>query len=91
MEKVHYNITIRGKVQGVWFRKYTKDEADRLRLGGLVRNEPNGDVYTEAEGAKTDVIDFIEWLYAGSPRSEVKEVVYEVGEIVDFEGFEIRR
>jgi acylphosphatase len=46
----HYQITVSGKVQGVWFRKSTQDKARELGLRGFVRNQPDGSVYIEASG-----------------------------------------
>lgn len=91
MDIIHYKIWVKGLVQGVWFRKYTKEEALRLGLNGFVRNEPDGNVYIEVEGNKVDLIDFYEWLHSGSPRSEVKEVIYEIGDIAGFKSFIISR
>ncbi|MCK5638775.1 MAG: acylphosphatase [Flavobacteriaceae bacterium] len=73
MDIIHHNIWVKGRVQGVWFRKFTKDEALRLGLKGFVKNESNGNVYIEVEGNKTDLFKFYEWLHSGSPKSEVKE------------------
>ena len=50
----HFDITVQGKVQGVWFRDSTMKEAKRLGINGFVRNEPDGSVYVEAEGAPTN-------------------------------------
>lgn len=71
---IHYTITVTGKVQGVFFRKYTKEEADRLGLKGIVRNEPGGSVYIEAEGSKEQLDKFIAWCHKGSPSSRVDKV-----------------
>ncbi len=91
MDKVHYNILVKGKVQGVWFRKYTKDQAVRLGIKGYVENDENGNVYVEAEGA-TDAMDsFIETLKKGSPMSEVLEVLYDIDNSEGFKEFKIIR
>jgi len=87
MDIIHYNIWVKGRVQGVWFRKYTKDEALKIGIKGFVRNEKSGNVYIEAEGPKTDLLNFYTWLQIGSPKSEVKEVTYEEGNIQGFESF----
>lgn len=89
MKKVHYDIHVSGKVQGVWFRKYTKIEADKLGLKGFVRNEPDGKVYIEAEGEEALILDFIGWLHIGAPLSKVKNVAYETANVVGFESFDI--
>ncbi|MBU3924497.1 acylphosphatase, partial [Patescibacteria group bacterium] len=49
MEK-HLMIKIFGKVQGVSFRYYAREEALKLNLCGFVRNEFGGAVCIEAEG-----------------------------------------
>ena len=46
--RVHVIVT--GKVQGVFFRAFTRDEAVRLGLSGWVRNRPNGSVEAIVEG-----------------------------------------
>jgi len=89
MEKLHYKIIVKGKVQGVWFRKYTKEKAVELGLRGFVRNEVNNNVYIEAEGTKELLTKFIEWLYAGSPFSKVSEVVYKSGKIRNYSTFDV--
>lgn len=86
----HINITIKGRVQGVWFRKYTESKAKELGIKGFVRNEPNGNVYAEAEAEQAVLNQFIAWCHVGSPLSSVKEVKWEEGEMKGFEGFEIR-
>ncbi len=87
----HYKITIKGRVQGVWFRKYTAEKAVSLQIKGYVLNMENGDVYVEAEGATKSLETFTEWLYTGSPNSKVYDVVLEEGLLEHFKTFEIIR
>jgi len=89
MNKAHYNIQVIGKVQGVWFRKYTKAEAIKMDLKGTVRNKNNGNVYIEVEGNRVTIENFINWLYIGSPQSKVAEVIYEVSHYIGYDKFEI--
>ncbi|VAW23331.1 Acylphosphate phosphohydrolase, putative [hydrothermal vent metagenome] len=89
MKKVLYKITVKGKVQGVWFRKYTFDEATRLGLKGFVKNEINNTVYIEAEGTSTTLNEFIKWLHKGSPLSKVSTVTFETDELKNYKSFEI--
>ena len=89
MEILHYNILVKGKVQGVWFRKYTKEKAEVLGLKGYVKNEVSNNVYIEVEGAIDILTKFIEWLHEGSPFSKVSEVVYESGELQNYSEFNI--
>ena len=85
----NYRIHVIGTVQGVWFRKYTKEAALGYNLLGLVKNEQDGNVYIEAEGDEKDLGSLIEWLYIGSPLSKVQEVKWEEGSLQHFSQFEI--
>lgn len=89
MGKVLYQINIKGKVQGVWFRKYTKDEAIKIGVKGFVKNIVNKNVYVEVEGTKEQLNDFLHWLNKGSPMSNVSSVEYKIGELKNFNSFEI--
>ncbi len=89
----HLNIKVTGKVQGVWFRKYTNDKAQSLSLNGFVRNEPDGSVYIEVESDQEDKLnEFMQWLYQGSPLSKVEkvEILNEIS-CQNFKDFEIRQ
>jgi acylphosphatase len=87
----HYNITITGRVQGVFFRKYTAEKASALGIAGFVRNEPDGSVYCEAEAEKEVLDRFVAWCRLGSPMSEVTGVMVEEAPAEAFGGFGIRR
>lgn len=91
MDIIHYKITVRGRVQGVWFRKYTAEKAISLQIKGFVKNLHNHDVYIEAEGERLLLETFSEWLYTGSPNSIVTEVFSEEGSLQHFKSFEIIR
>ena len=90
MEKLHYNITIAGLVQGVWFRRYSKNKAIELEIKGFVKNNKDSKVYLEAEGDSLMLGVFLEWLKVGSPMSIVSSVDYTVGVIKNFKYFEIK-
>jgi acylphosphatase len=89
MNKIHYNIVIKGRVQGVWFRKCTKDAAELIGVKGFVKNNMDRNVCAEAEGSQEQLTEFVKWLHLGSPMSMVSEVIYKEGEIKNFESFEI--
>jgi len=90
MIKKHYSIIVRGKVQGVWFRKYTQQAAKSYHLHGFVENKPDGTVYVEAEGEEINLDLLIKWLEKGSPMSEVKDVKVSEGNLAGFTGFTSR-
>ena len=68
-------INVLGVVQGVFFRKYTKETADRLGLSGTVRNQRDGSVQITAYGTDEKVAQLIDWCHSGSPMSNVEQVL----------------
>ncbi len=67
-------LTIHGRVQGVFYRASAQDKARILGLTGWVRNEPDGTVTATAEGDKEKLKEFVEWCKEGSPPAEVTQV-----------------
>jgi len=65
---------VTGQVQGVYFRTYTQDEAQKLGLAGWVRNLPDGSVEATIEGEADKVDKLVAWLSTGSPLAEIKGV-----------------
>lgn len=72
---VHGYVT--GKVQGVWYRANTQQEAQRLGLTGWVKNLSDGRVEFCICGEQTSVSEMQDWLRQGPPRARVDEVVLE--------------
>ena len=85
----HLNITVIGRVQGVWFRKYTETKANELGIKGFVQNKANKNVYIEAEAEQIVLDSFIAWCHVGSPLASVKEVKWEEAELKHFSEFTI--
>ena len=85
----HLDITVKGKVQGVFYRKATKAVADQLGVRGMVLNEPNGDVYIEAEGDKSSLEMFLEWCEEGPQDAQVTAVESHEGELKNYRNFEV--
>ncbi|MDD3458534.1 MAG: acylphosphatase [Weeksellaceae bacterium] len=89
--KIHKNLYISGKVQGVFYRKSTKEIADKLGVKGFVQNMPDGSVYAEAEGEEADISKFIAWCHIGPAAAKVTEIKVENADVVDFNEFIIWR
>ena len=66
--------TVRGRVQGVGFRRYVQTWARRLALAGWVRNEPDGTVTLCAEGDAAATARLERLLWGGSPVARVEAV-----------------
>jgi acylphosphatase len=84
-------IVVSGRVQGVWFRAATRDEAIRLGLRGWVQNLPDGRVEAVFEGEEQSLARMLEWSRVGPPGARVDHAhanwLKPSGE---FEGFSIR-
>lgn len=66
--------TVRGRVQGVGFRRYVRGWARKLALTGWVRNEADGSVHLVAEG-EADALDRLtRLLWGGPPTARVDAV-----------------
>jgi acylphosphatase len=72
---------ISGIVQGVGFRYFTQDEAERLRLSGYVRNLRDGRVEVYAIGSQENLARLRPILERGPRGAMVQHVVEESAEI----------
>lgn len=75
MKTLHINV--RGRVQGVFYRDYSKRQADQLNISGWIRNVPDGSVEAVISGKDADVDQMLEWFHIGSPLSNVTSVCAE--------------
>ena len=76
-QKMQRYILISGKVQGVGFRHFTRQNAMRLGVRGYAKNLPNGKVEVVAEGDKATLDEFVKILWKGPPASRVEDVKVE--------------
>jgi len=87
-DKVRLHVLIEGRVQGVFFRASTRDEARARALSGWVRNRPDGRVEAVFEGDKRVVENMLAWCHKGPPYAYVDRVETEwqthTGELTDF-------
>ena len=67
-------LRIYGKVQGVGYRAFTQQVAERLRLNGYVRNLPDGCVEAYAEGPREVLEKFIKELEKGPFLAVVEKI-----------------
>jgi len=91
MAKTSIYAIAQGKVQGVFFRDYTRQEAIDLGLTGWVRNRPDGSVEVLFSGESEAVHRMVDWLHSGSPMARVDSVQTEERDIQEsFTTFEVR-
>jgi acylphosphatase len=72
--KIHYNIWVKGVVQGVFFLKFTRIKANELEITGFARNLPDGRVYIEAEGEPESMKLLVDWIKTNPGKSMVEDV-----------------
>ena len=68
---------ISGKVQGVWFRASTQEQAERLGITGWAKNLPDGRVEVLACGNKEKIEELYAWLKHGPQLAKVTDIFYE--------------
>ena len=68
--RVH--LMISGRVQGVCFRYYCREQAEQLGLKGFVRNDADGSVEAVAEGEEESIKSFVVWCRRGPPSAMVR-------------------
>jgi acylphosphatase len=84
-------LTIKGKVQGVFYRATAKDVADELGIKGWVKNLPDNNVEITATAAEDVLQKFIGWCKLGPPKARVDEVIVEEVTLEESNGFRIIR
>jgi acylphosphatase len=85
----HLNITVQGKVQGVSYRVSTKAVADQLGVRGFISNQPDGNVYIEAEADDWTMQLFLDWCNEGPQGAVVTSLESHEGEIKNYRNFEV--
>jgi acylphosphatase len=85
-------MIVSGRVQGVFFRQSTLEEARGLGLTGWGRNLPSGDqVEIVAEGSRRNLQMLWAWAHNGPPRARVHDVTEEWSDYSgEFSSFRIR-
>lgn len=85
------HMTVRGRVQGVGFRFFVREQASRYRLKGWVRNLADGAVEVYAEGDEVVLADFVERVESGPRFGHVTDVSREYGPIAgEYDDFSIK-
>ncbi len=84
-----------GKVQGVFFRKYTQQEAIKLKLVGWVMNTEKGTVVGQMQGNFDSIKKMKDWLKnKGSPKSRIDKAEFKSEkeiEKLEFTTFDFRK
>ncbi|HPW33612.1 MAG TPA: acylphosphatase [Arenimonas sp.] len=71
---IRRQFTVSGKVQGVWFRAGTREQALLLGLSGYAANLADGRVEVHAQGAAEAVAKLEQWLWQGPVLAKVGNI-----------------
>jgi len=84
-------ITVSGKVQGVFYRHSTREQARSLGVKGNVKNLSNGDVEIIATGTGEQLNALLEWSKTGPPKAFVSHVSRHDLPLQTFDSFYIEK
>jgi len=85
------DVSVSGRVQGVFFRGWTQEQAERLGVKGWVRNCPDGSVEAHLEGEEGNVNWLVDLIGDGPASARVANVRVREAQVEGLEGFELRR
>ena len=88
---IAYSIRVHGLVQGVFFRKSTREKALEFGINGYVRNCEDGTVEIFVEGDEKLINQFIEWCRKGPKGAKVDKVDIHGQPLKNISGFVITR
>ncbi len=74
MGETAVHVIITGRVQGVWFRGWTKQEARARNLTGWVRNRRDGSVEAVFQGTRQETDEMLARCRIGPPAANVTEI-----------------
>jgi acylphosphatase len=76
-ETISVRVVVMGRVQGVWFRAWTVEQASQLGLKGWVRNRAGGAVEAVFSGPRAKVDEMIAACRRGPSAARVDDVAVE--------------
>jgi acylphosphatase len=88
---IRRRVRVRGRVQGVWFRAATREQARSRGVCGWVRNRPDGSVEAVFEGPPAAVEALLAFVGRGPPGARVEGIEVEEQPPVGEQGFSIER
>jgi acylphosphatase len=90
MEAIARKVRVTGRVQGVFFRAWTRDEAQAVGVSGWIRNCSDGSVEAQLEGEPDAVEELIDLMREGSSGASVKSVEIEEADPEGSSSFDVR-
>ena len=87
--KKSVRLYVEGVVQGVFFRSFIKENAERYDVKGFVRNLEDGRIEIFLEGNSENVNKMMELTKKGPKHSQIKKVTAKPEKFQDFKNFKI--
>ena len=87
--KKSVRLYIDGTVQGVFFRAFIKENAERYNVKGFVRNLEDGRIEAFLEGNSEDVNKIIELCKKEQKHSQIKNIEIKLERFQDFKVFKV--
>jgi len=92
MSLIRASIQVSGRVQGVWFRRFTQQTAQAHGVTGWVKNRINGDVAAVLEGEEKAVNEVLNECRKGPDGAHVDHMEVVVEKFAgEFDRFDIKR
>lgn len=85
------HVRVQGRVQGVFYRASTQQQAQRLGLRGWVRNGDDGSVEAVLCGDEPTLDTMLAWMAQGPERARVDALETTPAEVPDNDDFEVRQ
>ena len=87
--KKSVRLYIEGTVQGIFFREFIKENAERYNVKGFVRNLDDGRIEVFLEGNTDDVKKMIEICQKGPKHSQIRDVEIKEERFQDLKSFKV--
>jgi acylphosphatase len=89
-DRIRRRVTVRGRVQGVFFRDSLRQRANSHQVAGWAKNRSDGALEAVFEGDADDVRRLVEYAKAGPRHAEVESVDVREEEPEGLTGFDVR-
>ena len=82
-------MNVKGTVQGVFFRNFVKENAEKLKINGFVRNMEDKSVEVFAEGEIDNVDKLVMICKTGPKHASIKNIKVQEAKFQDFKEFKV--
>ena len=89
-DRIARKLRLFGRVQGVFFRQWTLDQARQLGVAGWVRNRPDGSLEAHVEGEEAAVAQLAERMRRGPSQARVDDLMAEDVSPEDLKEFSVK-